>query len=139
MARVWLEYGYTLPTPWLHLAITLGRACRKEKELETVASWKIVNRNQPEKRAEGKKRVRRGKEEGENFEPTIKTFQKSEPMFIASRTYVHWHMNLCSSSHELMFVLPRGFRASPLSPHRGHRPTISPSGKHPTDTNFIHF
>ena len=52
-------------------------------------------------------------------------------MFIASRTYVHRRLNLCSLAHEPMFVLPRGFRASPLPTHRGPRPTISPSGKYP--------
>ena len=131
--------GYTLPSPWVELA-------ERKRNLEQSQAGKLSNETSRKSvlrvrrgSEEGKKRVRRGKEEGENFEPTIKTFQKSEPMFIASRTYVHWHMNLCSSSHEPMFVLPRGFRASPLSPHRGHRPTISPSGKHPTDTNFIHF
>ena len=31
MARVWVEYGYTMATPCQVLAYTLGRACQKER------------------------------------------------------------------------------------------------------------
>ena len=51
---------------------------------------------------------------------------KNEPMFIASRTYVRWHMNLCSSAHEPMSILPPGFRTAPLSLIAGADPQ-SPS------------
>ena len=51
MATLWVEYGYPLPSTWLHPWNSLPSPCQKRIEncqLKTVASRKSVNRNQPE-------------------------------------------------------------------------------------------